>query len=62
MEVHQAVTRVSNEELYEVGDEVTGQFRCAVCDLLIVSPKENDGVLVLPACPLCGSEEWRRVS
>ncbi len=56
------MTRVSDEELYEVGDEVIGQFRCAVCDLLIVSPKENDGVLVLPACPLCGSEEWRRVS
>ena len=56
------MTRVSNEELYEVGDEVIGQFRCAVCDLLIVSPKENDGVLVLPACPLCNSEEWRRIS
>jgi hypothetical protein len=55
------VTRIPNNELYEVGDEVTGQFRCAVCDLLVVSPKENDGVLVLPACPLCSSEEWRRV-
>jgi hypothetical protein len=61
MEVHQAVTRIPNNELYEIGDEVTGQFRCAVCDLLVVSPKENDGVLVLPACPLCNSEEWRRV-
>jgi Zn finger protein HypA/HybF involved in hydrogenase expression len=61
MEVHQTVTRIPNNELHEVGDEVTGQFRCAVCDLLVVSPKENDGVLVLPACPLCSSEEWRRV-
>jgi hypothetical protein len=61
MEVHQAVTRIPNNELYAIGDEVTGQFRCAVCDLLVVSPKENDGVLVLPACPLCNSEEWRRV-
>lgn len=48
-----------DSELFEVGDEVTGSFRCAVCDLLIVSPKENDGVLVLPVCPLCNSEEWR---
>ncbi|MCU0308623.1 MAG: hypothetical protein MUE51_12820 [Thermoleophilia bacterium] len=48
-------------ELFEVGDEVTGRFRCASCDLLVVSPQENDGVLVLPTCPLCASEEWRRV-
>ncbi len=46
---------------YHVGDEVTGTFRCATCDLLIVSPAENDGVLVLPDCPLCHSEAWRRV-
>lgn len=46
---------------YEIGDEVIGQFRCAVCDLLVISPKENDGILVLPSCPLCDSEEWRRV-
>lgn len=52
---------VSDEGLFEIGDEVMGQFRCAVCDLLIVSPKENDGILVLPSCPLCHSEEWRRV-
>jgi hypothetical protein len=49
------------EEKYEVGDEVIGRFRCAACDLLIVSPRENDGVLVLPICPLCHGEEWRRV-
>lgn len=48
-------------ERFEIGDEVTGTFRCAKCDLLIVSPSENDGVLVLPACPLCASETWRRV-
>ena len=47
------------EELFEIGDEVTGSFRCASCDLLVVSPNENDGILVLPTCPLCGSEEWR---
>jgi Zn finger protein HypA/HybF involved in hydrogenase expression len=51
-----------SQERFEVGDEVTGQFRCAACDLLIESPKENDGVLVLPTCPLCHHEEWRRVS
>jgi hypothetical protein len=51
-----------DDQLFEVGDEVTGSFRCAVCDLLIVSPKENDGVLVLPVCPLCQSEEWRQVA
>ena len=33
----------------------------AACDLLVTSPKENDGILVLGLCPLCGSEEWRRV-
>lgn len=44
---------------YQVGDEVTGTFRCAECDLLVKSPRENDGVLVLPPCPLCASEEWR---
>ena len=47
--------------LLHVGDEVTGSFRCAECDLLVTSPAENDGVLVLPACPLCHSETWRRV-
>jgi len=51
-----------NDEIFEVGDEVIGSFRCAVCDLLIVSPKESDGVLVLPVCPLCQSEEWRQVA
>ncbi|MBL6633035.1 MAG: hypothetical protein O3B97_02895 [Actinomycetota bacterium] len=48
-------------ETFTVGDEVTGSFRCAECDLLVTSPTENDGVLVLPACPLCHSESWRRV-
>jgi hypothetical protein len=48
-----------DNELFDTGDEVTGSFRCASCDLLIVSPKENDGVLVLPVCPLCQCEEWR---
>lgn len=48
-------------DLLHVGDEVTGTFRCAECDLLVHSPTENDGVLVLPACPLCHSESWRRV-
>jgi hypothetical protein len=49
-----------SQERYEVGDEVTGRFRCRSCDLLIESPKENDGVLVLPTCPLCDHGEWRR--
>jgi Zn finger protein HypA/HybF involved in hydrogenase expression len=48
-------------EIFEIGDEVTGAFRCAECDLLVKSPAENDGVLVLPSCPLCHSEKWRRV-
>lgn len=51
-----------DDEFFDVGDEVIGSFRCAVCDLLIVSPKESDGVLVLPVCPLCQSEEWRQVA
>jgi hypothetical protein len=46
-------------ELFRVGDEVTGAYRCAECDLLVHSPRESDGVLVLPPCPLCASEEWR---
>jgi hypothetical protein len=29
--------------------------------LLISSPPESDGILVLPVCSLCGSESWRRV-
>lgn len=53
---------VHEDELFEVGDEVTGSFRCAECDLLVKSPAENDGILVLPLCPLCGAEEWRRVA
>jgi len=52
---------VDDADLLHVGDEVTGSFRCAQCDLLVTSPDENDGVLVLPACPLCHSESWRRV-
>lgn len=48
-------------EGFQVGDEVVGSFRCAACDLLVTSPRESDGVLVLGLCPLCGSEEWRRV-
>ena len=56
------MSNLSDEGFYEVGDEVMGEFRCAVCDLLVVSPKENDGILVLPSCPLCASEEWRRVA
>lgn len=55
------MSSTTNRKLFAIGDEVIGQFRCARCDLLIVSPKENDGVLVLPACPLCASEDWRRV-
>ena len=50
---------VGKDDLFQVGDEVTGSFRCAECDLLVTSPRENDGILVLPPCPLCGSEEWR---
>ena len=49
---------VGNDGLFQVGDEVTGSFRCAECDLLVSSPRENDGVLVLPPCPLCDSVEW----
>ena len=48
-------------ELFEVGDEVVGQFRCADCDLLVKSPEEADGILVLPSCPLCKAEELRRL-
>ena len=51
-----------DDTLFEVGDEVIGSFRCAECDLLITSPRENDGVLVLPLCPLCNGEEWRQVA
>jgi hypothetical protein len=47
---------------FEVGDEVIGHFRCVDCDLLVKSPDENDGILVLPLCPLCGGERWRRVA
>lgn len=47
--------------MFEVGDEVTGTFRCAECDLLITSPRENDGILVLGICPLCAGTTWRRV-
>ncbi len=47
--------------LFEVGDEVTGTFRCTDCDLLVESPTEADGILVLPGCPLCKGQEWRRV-
>lgn len=54
--------KVHENERFTVGDEVTGSFRCAECDLLIKSPRENDGVLVLPVCPLCDAEEWRRVA
>ena len=49
------------EPLSSVGDEVVGAFRCASCDLLVQSPKESDGVMVLPPCPLCSGREWRRV-
>ena len=55
------MSSTQKSELSQVGDEVTGTFRCAECDLLVSSPRENDGVLVLGLCPLCGSEEWRRV-
>lgn len=61
MEDHIPVSTTPKTDRFVIGDEVTGQFRCAACDLLIVSPKENDGILVLPSCPLCASEEWRRV-
>jgi hypothetical protein len=50
----------TTQELYEIGDSVTGNFRCDACDLLVKSPSENDGVLVLPPCPLCGNGTWRR--
>ena len=56
------MSSTTDHDLFSIGDEVVGQFRCSGCDLLIVSPKENDGVLVLPACPLCASEDWRRVA
>ena len=54
-------SQVREDDRYGVGDEVRGRFRCASCDLLITSPEENDGILVLPVCSLCGSDEWRRV-
>ncbi|MFN8121463.1 MAG: hypothetical protein U0237_03435 [Thermoleophilia bacterium] len=50
------------QQLHVVGDEVSGHFRCNSCDLLVTSPTENDGILVLPPCPLCDGETWRRVS
>jgi len=56
------VNQISDDVIFETGDEVMGTFRCRTCDLLVVSPNENDGILVLPGCPLCGSEEWRQVS
>ena len=56
------VPAVNEDELFQVGDEVIGSFRCAECDLLITSPRENDGILVLPLCPLCNAEEWRQVA
>ena len=56
------MSSTEKDELFQVGDEVTGSFRCAECDLLVTSPRENDGILVLPICPLCGSEEWRQVA
>jgi hypothetical protein len=62
MEVDPTVPKVEDNEKFMVGDEVTGSFRCAECDLLITSPRENDGVLVLPLCPLCNGEEWRQVA
>ena len=55
------MSSASTPELHNVGDEVSGQFRCNACDLLVVSPVENDGILVLPPCPLCDGETWRRV-
>jgi hypothetical protein len=61
MEVRATVTSTEKSEHFQVGDEVSGSFRCAACDLLVTSPRENDGIMVLPPCPLCGSEEWRRV-
>lgn len=60
--VNASGARSSVGDLLEVGDEVSGSFRCAECDLYITSPKENDGILVLPICSLCGSTQWRRVS
>jgi hypothetical protein len=53
---------IESEETFEVGDEVIGGFRCAGCDVLHTSPSANDGIMVLPACSLCGSETWRRVA
>ena len=55
------MTTRSEATTHDVGDEVSGRFRCGSCDLLIESPKENDGILVLPLCPLCGHEQWRAV-
>ena len=60
MEVLPTMSSTEKSELFHVGDEVVGSFRCAACDLLVTSPRENDGILVLGLCPLCGSEEWRR--
>jgi hypothetical protein len=61
VEGRSTVAMIESEETFEVGDEVIGGFRCVGCDLLITSPSENDGIMVLPACSLCGSETWRRV-
>jgi hypothetical protein len=49
----------TTQQTHTVGDEVVGAFRCNECDLLVKSPLENDGILVLPLCPLCACEEWR---
>lgn len=51
----------TNDQLHTVGDEVSGTYRCATCDLLVTSPKESDGILVLSPCPLCHGESWRAV-
>lgn len=56
------MSSTEKQDLHTVGDEVTGSFRCAECDLHITSPRESDGILVLPLCPLCGSESWRQVA
>lgn len=56
------MSETTTTTLNTTGDEVTGSFRCDACDLLVTSPRENDGVLVLPPCPLCGNETWRRVA
>ena len=44
------MSSTEKSELFQVGDEVIGSFRCASCDLLVDLAAQNDGILVLGLC------------